>query len=397
MKRDNNILFISSDIYSFNPLIKIITEVAKKNVEFIVVSDNLQYIKIKKIFAQFPYNYYYNDDFIKKLNRYKVIVFLGLLKEHVYLINKIKKDINVLWIFIGADGLYINKFKNRWETKETKDLISETNFKNRFIQKIKDISSDTLLYELYYCSRNGYFTLNHEKLKAIKRVDYIAPVIEDDYYILKRSLKIKAELIPFSIGSLKTLLNDETFKNSEITRQNILLGNSADPTNNHINIFNLLNETDFNGKIICPLSYGNEKYRDIIIRKGKQYFGDQFYPLLEFMPIKEYQKIINSCSIIVMNHLRQQAMGNINSGLYQGKKVFLNDNNYTRNFYDRIGVITHSIQKELKKSIQDNDFAERDSVVINNRIQLEKHYSHEAVLKKTETLLKTISKGCERK
>lgn len=107
--------------------------------------------------------------------------------------------------------------------------------------------------------------------------------------------------------------------------RNILLGNSSTPTNNHIEAIDRLAELDLKDrKVIVPLNYGDLKYREIVLRYGQDKLGDRFKPLIDFIPFAEYCRLISSCDVVIMNHLRQQALGNIFLALESGAKVFLN-------------------------------------------------------------------------
>ena len=106
----------------------------------------------------------------------------------------------------------------------------------------------------------------------------------------------------------------------------ILLGNSATPENNHVDAFSQMARMDLQGRsVIVPLSYGNMHYREWVLREGKRMLGQAFEPLVEFMPRPEYFKILRRCGISLMNHLRQQALGNIFMQLRMGSNVYLND------------------------------------------------------------------------
>lgn len=104
----------------------------------------------------------------------------------------------------------------------------------------------------------------------------------------------------------------------------ILIGNSATETNQHMQIFTLLSRfKDRNIQIFCPLSYGTDSYRDIIIKNGQDIFGSKFIPLTTFMDRESYFKVIADCKIAIFNNNRQQAMGNINVALALNCKVFI--------------------------------------------------------------------------
>lgn len=105
---------------------------------------------------------------------------------------------------------------------------------------------------------------------------------------------------------------------------NILVGNSADPANNHFEVLEKLKKyAKENICIYVPLSYGDTKYAAIVIEKGKEYFGEKFIPLTEFMAIDEYRDFLKSIDIAVFNHKKQQAMGNTISLLSMGKSVYI--------------------------------------------------------------------------
>ena len=105
---------------------------------------------------------------------------------------------------------------------------------------------------------------------------------------------------------------------------NILLGNSADPSNNHREILDRLRQYVKNDTLIyCPLSYGPQSYAKEISDYGKLLYGNRFIALLDFMKLEEYKILLASIDIAIFNHKRQQAMGNIITLLGMGKTVFI--------------------------------------------------------------------------
>lgn len=105
---------------------------------------------------------------------------------------------------------------------------------------------------------------------------------------------------------------------------NIQIGNSADSSNNHIEVLeNLLPFKNENIKIYAPLSYGDKSHAKKVIAKGKELFGDKFTALTDFMPFEEYLQFLGTVDIAIFNHKRQQAMGNTITLLSLGKTVFI--------------------------------------------------------------------------
>ncbi len=119
----------------------------------------------------------------------------------------------------------------------------------------------------------------------------------------------------------------------------ILLGNSANAENNHVEVLKVLRSLEMAGrKIIVPLSYGSGTYADEICRIGRDLFGSSFVPLREFLPLQTYNQILASCGTVIMNHRRQQAIGNISAALYKGARVYLRPENPVFRFYSGMGV-----------------------------------------------------------
>lgn len=125
----------------------------------------------------------------------------------------------------------------------------------------------------------------------------------------------------------------------------ILAGNSGNPSNNHHEILSkLLSVRDMKIKIICPLSYsGNHAYIDSVVTAGDRIFGNKFVPLRDFIPPGNYLDLLWNVDIAVMNHDRQQGMGNILPLLYFGKKVFIRSDTTTYRYLSDIGCRLYDI------------------------------------------------------
>ena len=112
-----------------------------------------------------------------------------------------------------------------------------------------------------------------------------------------------------------------------------------------------------------------------------------FKPLTEFMSINEYHKIISSCSIVIMNHIRQQALGNIISMMYFGAKVFLNKKNPIYSFFLSQGAVIFSIDMINDESISRK--LTKKEIEINRNI-LNQYWSREVMLEKTKKLINIV-------
>lgn len=127
--------------------------------------------------------------------------------------------------------------------------------------------------------------------------------------------------------------------NKQGTAINIQVGNSADPSNNHLEALEkLLPFKDSDICIYVPLSYGDKKHAQAVIQQGQQWFGDKFKPLTEFMPFDEYLLLLGTIDIAIFNHKRQQAMGNTITLLGLRKKVYVRSDTTQSELFHSLGV-----------------------------------------------------------
>jgi dTDP-N-acetylfucosamine:lipid II N-acetylfucosaminyltransferase len=126
-------------------------------------------------------------------------------------------------------------------------------------------------------------------------------------------------------------------------RLKIMIGNSATPTNNHLDLLSKLKKSD--ADIFCLLSYGDNDYRDMVIEVGNELFKENFYPITNFMSREEYIRFLNEMDIIVMYHNRSQAWGNIATAIALGKPVFLKEKNPLFNMIKLMGLTCYDVDK----------------------------------------------------
>jgi dTDP-N-acetylfucosamine:lipid II N-acetylfucosaminyltransferase len=184
-----------------------------------------------------------------------------------------------------------------------------------------------LLKKCYWIMWGGdfYFPETKSKIKyeIIKNIGYLVTYIEGDYELAKKWYKAKGKYHEcFMYPS--NLFKEYDIEVKKETTINIQLGNSADPSNNHLEVLKkLIKYKDDNIRILVPLSYGNQDYAKIVISKGKEFFGNKFIAITEFMPFKNYLVFLSNIDIAIFTHKRQQAMGNTITLLGLGKKVYM--------------------------------------------------------------------------
>lgn len=173
---------------------------------------------------------------------------------------------------------------------------------------------------------------------VIKKMGFLVTSVDGDYqkaveWYRPAGKRLAIYTYPASLyQELSSYQNDNNFVK-------ILLGNSADPSNNHEEALDKLAKfKDENIQIFCPLSYGNKTHADKIIKLGKDIFGNKFTPMTRFMKLDEYNKFLSGIDILVFNHDRQQGMSTVRVTLGMGKKVYLRDGISSYEMFQKNGI-----------------------------------------------------------
>jgi len=178
--------------------------------------------------------------------------------------------------------------------------------------------------------------------RAIRATDAFSAPIPDDFEVMRRRHpSFRGTYLQLNYADMAS------FGGSPAATENgdILLGNSAWVANNHLEALEHISRLDLGGrKVFTPLAYGNPDYRRAVLEHGRRLLGDAFEPLLEPMPFEEYRERVGRCSVVVMNHYRQQGLGNVGMGLYSGAHVYLSRRNPLHAFLRRTGLDVHSLE-----------------------------------------------------
>lgn len=167
--------------------------------------------------------------------------------------------------------------------------------------------------------------------KFKKRIGFHATHIEEDSIYTNKVLSSKAKFVytPMYLSNTINILKDEDaflFKGG-FKNKLVLVGNSTDPSNNHLEAFHILNKSELKpNKVFSILSYGiYEDYKINVIEHGKRMFGTNFIPIIDFLDLNQYLKLLNEIDFVIFNHERQEAMGVTIQLLSLGKPIFFNE------------------------------------------------------------------------
>tara|TARA_Y100000589_G_C26996551_1_gene564909 strand:+ start:50 stop:808 length:759 start_codon:yes stop_codon:yes gene_type:complete len=174
---------------------------------------------------------------------------------------------------------------------------------------------------------------------VIPKIGYLITYIEGDYHLAKEWYGAKGQRIHCLMYPSNLFTQDRFQKASHTNTVKIMLGNSADPSNEHEEVIkSLTNYKDEDIQIYCILSYGDSNQAKKITALGQKIFGEKFIPILELMNKQSYLKFLNEIDIAIFHHKRQQAMGNIINLLGMGKKVYIRAGETHTSFFESLGI-----------------------------------------------------------
>ena len=288
----------------------------KQNIFVVMKPDKRRqynYVKVNSpnvFYEQYDTNGFWNA--IGDIREYKNIIIHFLGNESCKFLLSIPKKSPVTWIIWGADlynELLVKRGYELYANPEDEWAVSPVN-------KIKKI----LLFPFIFLIRLHSY---HVRVKAIQRISSVCGTKGD----LQLLYKYFPELKPYQQKSflyypVDEIIGDTLMKTSS-AGNNIIVGNSASPSNNHRYVFEKLKKLNLGSrKVIVPLSYGINK--EVALKAGKE-LGKNFYPLLDFVPLDEYNKILASANTFIYGNFRQEAVGNIVIAFYLGATVFLSE------------------------------------------------------------------------
>ncbi|QSX39646.1 TDP-N-acetylfucosamine:lipid II N-acetylfucosaminyltransferase [Shewanella cyperi] len=225
---------------------------------------------------------------------------------------------------------------------------------------------------------------------AMRNVKVFSPVLPQEFDLVKNfyGLGKETKYSPWNYGILERHLIKNIELNNIDSANSILLGNSATPTNNHFEALDIILHSDFMRTVYVPLSYGDMIYaksvKEYIYNNPK--LASQCKVLDTFLPLDEYNAIINNCGFVIMNHVRQQALGNIVAMLYRGSKVFLREESVLYKFFKGLSAHIYSVQElEINQDLLEHHLTSEQ--IQDNRTLLKNIWSELVVVDRTKKLV----------
>ncbi len=392
-KEERYILHLCADQKFIDHVIDVFESVYPgKNIYFIELQENEPSLKLiesknKNIVAGTSDSLQFRELF-GRITDFAAVILHNIANPYkLDVIKKAPGSVYFHWMSWGVD-LYVLPvlYKNIVLPQTRRYIRSQDSLKAIITKLLRDNISP--LFNILYYLKYGRVSPLVEIKRCHKKIRSISTVIPSEYEYVRRFISPQMKYYPFKYITIERF--DEGLEFVVCKEDNLLLGNSATAENNHLDAFTLLKATNIGDKrIYCPLSYGDANYvnyRDHIISEGKSGFGDRFIPLVDFLSLEDYCRILDLCGNVVMNHIRQQAMGNVVISLWKGARLFLNEANPVYDFLVENGIRVFRMSElgEIDK------LPDHVTLANCNRPILKKLYCREQVLGETRNLVNVL-------
>lgn len=324
--------------------------------------------------------YYWSDEALDDARSCDLLVVHSMSQNHATGVLLCAPVIPVFWRGWGADYAHL------LAESAQQVLLPESARVQRNVELADMLSRMMQPVSLLKAIGNA---LRRRMSRPLATLDSVAPLLdlyrvqEKDVDLVKRGLPgLRARYLD---GPHYYTTEDVLDKGPDVmSGPSVLLGNSATATNNHIEALDMLKrilpKDDHGRRVIVPLNYGNPRYAKAIIRHGEAVLGKTFHSITEWMSLEEYQRNIRECGIVIMNHCRQQAYGNVASAVYKGAKVFMRPENSTYQRFRDMGVELFPIEileeGEVAFSPLDEMTVRRNRMIVGDYLAREKSIAH---------------------
>lgn len=204
----------------------------------------------------------------------------------------------------------------------------------------------------------------------VTRIDLFSAPIEPEFELLRSALgsKFRAGYCQLNYGSVEDSFGPDPARKGDLRR--LLLGNSADPVNNHLDAaWAIPEDVRRTLTIVVPVSYGRRDYAEAVCREFRGLGFANIEVMRQFLPLSEYISESSRCGIAIYDARRQHALGNIGAALCQGARVFLNPANPCLRYLQSLGAAVESTDRlnsdlstAAQSSLQDRSAMNRSAL-----------------------------------
>lgn len=213
------------------------------------------------------------------------------------------------------------------------------------------------------------------KKKTIQQIQYIGITDPKEFDLFRDQNLFAEEARPVRFS----YYTDTSFGTiaGQPQASDVLIGNSASYTNNHLDLLDRLDKMSIGSRrIVLPMGYSrNERYVRAIRRFGQAKFGHQFKTIDQYLNLDEFQEMIRNCEVAFFGHYRQQALGTILTCMHHGVRVFLEQRNSNFGFLKRLGFVISELS-EIDTPLQQLSNEQK----MHNRNLIRQYWSRKAII-----------------
>ncbi|MXV39164.1 hypothetical protein GO491_10825 [Flavobacteriaceae bacterium Ap0902] len=291
-------------------------------------------------YCKFPCRNIYNLDFksdkvIDEINTYDLLCIEFLNPKFYDILNHKNFDRSTLWIGWGGDYYWLINTLSGFDIllPKTKKLIYKFHHKllpTRIANSLKKFR-------------------RQKNYKAIQNIEYFAPPIFLDYKLIQDHYpNFKPKYIQWNYGYINEAVL-EHFSSLKTNGNKVMIGNSATPSNNHLDVFYNLKDILSNQKLIIPLNYGDMKYKNYLTRYLSIHFKVENIEILDkLLPSTDFDNKLLECKNLIIGSMRQQALSTIIKALIFGLNVFLYERSINYTFLRQEGFHIQTIESLIK-------------------------------------------------
>lgn len=227
---------------------------------------------------------------------------------------------------------------------------------------------------LYHQRRKSWKFRANEWLRriVIKRMGYLITYVPGDVALARQWYGARGEHLECIMypSNVFTPPNLDVADSRSVTT--VQVGNSADPSNNHFQVFTQLSKASPGAyTVLVPLAYGDPAYARQVSEAGERLFGEAFRPVTGFMPYNDYLSMLAEIDIAIFAHDRQQAMGNIIALLGMGKTVYLKPEVTSARFLREQNIVFLDATRPALETISRHD-ADRNKALIGSYFSMQR-------------------------
>lgn len=320
-----------------------------------------------------------------------LIIFHSLFPPNLLVLNQLKSTRPICWFSWGGDIAlgYSAIFRKAHEP-----VTFQEYFKPSVGSLLKHESWNIIkklfprLYCYYYAKRTGELWPNFLLNKHFSRISIINTITPNEQRTFIKH-GFSGTFVHIPIGTIEYLMEGVTPHPISHHVNRIFIGHSAFAQNNQLDVLAQLKTLNFQGEIICSLSYGDTDFAKAVIEKGNALFGEQFIPVTEYLTKERYFNLLNTCDIYINNSIIQQGLGNILTAAYMGIPVILNRKGVVYEFMKEQGMHCFSLQSDLEPLLIELP----DSIeefTRQNRLEIDRIYGEQQVLNEINRLLSVL-------